>query len=313
MDYQKIAVIYIKQTEDNSFIQSLQQSDFGSVAVIAAGDPLREAFRQALSQNYEYVLTLNEKDHFQLADVIKIADALLKDDSALYVGTRQCTKGKNSLAGAVFGFLAGISAADVETSLFGMSAALCAMMVNMKSTDKAYAMNILLEARANSITVTEVPTSACYDEPPKLSILARSFKLYQVFIKFSIAAMIAYVVDIGTFYLFEQVFHAFASEQKILFSTVLSRILCSIATYLLNKGAVFKSEAKTGGAVVRFIIMSVVQLIASWLLVWGIGSLLGGSDVTNTLLKIIIDLVIFMVSFPIQRDWVFKKTDKLLK
>ena len=89
--------------------------------------------------------------------------------------------------------------------------------------------------------------------------------------------------------------------------------MCSIATYLLNKGAVFNSQARSRGTVVRFIILATGQLIVSWLLVWGIGSLLGGGDEVNTLLKVVVDLVIFIASFTIQRDWVFKESKGLLK
>ena len=94
---------------------------------------------------------------------------------------------------------------------------------------------------------------------------------------------------------------------------MLSRILCSIATYILNRSAVFQSQAKSAGTAVRFVILAAIQLVASWLLVWGIGSLLGGGDEVNTILKVVVDLVIFMASFTIQRDWVFKESKGLLK
>jgi hypothetical protein len=59
--------------------------------------------------------------------------------------------------------------------------------------------------------------------------------------------------------------------------------------------------------------VSVGQLLLSWLLVWSIGSLFGGSDLVNTGVKVIADLLIFIASFPIQRDWVFKKTEGILR
>ena len=75
----------------------------------------------------------------------------------------------------------------------------------------------------------------------------------------------------------------------------------------------FQSQAKSAGTAVRFVILAAIQLVASWLLVWGIGSLLGGGDEVNTILKVVVDLVIFMASFTIQRDWVFKESKGLLK
>ena len=274
---------------------------------------MRGAFESALSEEgCAGVVTVSDADGFTAGDVAAVADALIADSTRLYVGTRE-TPEKKSLPATLFGFLSGIDAADIETSLLGMSTETARLLLGMKGGDRAFLMNILLEARSRSIDISEVRTSAPRPAQPGWSLLTQSFKLYFVFIKFSISAMIAYLVDIGTFYVFEQVFASLRDEYKILVCTVLSRILCSIATYFLNKGAVFKSQAKQTGAVVRFVILAAAQLIASWLLVWSIGSLLGGGDVTNMLLKIVVDLVIFIASFTIQRDWVFKKTDGLLK
>ena len=165
-----------------------------------------------------------------------------------------------------------------------------------------------LEARSLGIETVEVTEADVIMAPPTPALLKRSFKLYQVFLKFSVAAMIAYVVDIGTFGLFQIVFGSLPDEFKILWSTILSRVLCSLATYILNRGAVFKSQTpQTGRSMVRFVILSVVQLAASWLLVWWIGELLGGSDLVNMILKIVVDLVIFLASFTIMRDWVFQE------
>ncbi|HBU11238.1 MAG TPA: hypothetical protein DEB31_00415 [Clostridiales bacterium] len=310
MEYSEILVICTEQNGGAGLAGALSAAGFPHVEILSPDDSLRGAFLRAGASGCRYVVTVNENDGFSPDDVQKVADALMADDGALYVGARGSAGQKNNLPVTLFGFLAGISAADIGSSLLGMSAALCTLMADMKSTEKAFLMNVLLQARNHSIPVVEVQTGVTLLKQPGMGLLTRSFKLYVVFIKFSIAAMIAYIVDIGTFYLFEQAFHASPSEQKILYATVLSRILCSIATYLLNKGAVFKSEARGAGVVVRFIIMSAVQLLASWLLVWGIGTLFGGSDLTNTLLKVVIDLVIFLVSFPVQRDWVFKKTSR---
>ncbi len=311
MDYSRFAFVYTQNDENDPLPGMMRDAGFGYMHAISPADPLREAFVCALAEDCDYVIAADAADGFQAEDILRVADALLEDDSALYMGTRTLS-GKAGLWENLFGFLSGISAAASSTSLVGMSAATCSVMVNMKSSDKAYRYNIPLEARAQSIPVKETQTGAPPAPQPGFSLLTRSFKLYYVFIKFSISATIAYIVDIGAFYLFEQVFASLTDEYKILWATVFSRILCSIATYFLNKGAVFHSHARTTGVVVRFIIMSAGQLLASWLLVWGIGSLLGASDVTNMLLKVIVDLVIFLVSFPLQRDWVFKEKGKLL-
>jgi putative flippase GtrA len=310
MDYSDTAIICLCRG-NGSYEEALRQVGFPHIIRMREGDPVREGFNRALAEGCQYLVTVDEKDGFSAEDVRGIADALHAGPEALYAGVRKNEGGEN-LPARLFGFLSGLHAGDANTSLLGMSAAVCGVMLRMRSGDAKFFLNIPLEARANDITVTGVETGAANGAQPGWEILARSLKLYFVFVKFSIAAFLAYLVDIGTFYLFEQAFGPLASEYKILYATVLSRVLCSAATYILNRGAVFKSHNKTAGAVVRFVVLSVGQLLVSWLLVLGVGRLLGGGDVVNMMVKVVVDLVIFIASFSIQRDWVFKKTDGLL-
>lgn len=312
MDYDNTLVICMDARSGDGFTNSLRAGGFQKLLIKQADENMRETFNRALAEGPATIITVREDDGFTADDIKKIADALAGDNSVLYVGARQNSAPKN-LPANIFGFLSGISANDVQSSLLGMSAELCRMLVRMKSSDVNFFFNIPLEARANDVIVKEIPTGCQTDFQPGFRILSRSFKLYFVFIKFSISAFIAYLVDIGSFYLFELAFVAMANEYKILTATVLSRVLCSIATYFLNKGAVFKSHAKGSGVVIRFIILSAGQLILSWLLVWGVGSLLGGGALTNMAVKVVADLIIFIASFSIQRDWVFKKTAGVLK
>lgn len=310
IEFKDTAVICLDHSENSSFLTSLRDAGFGTVVALHKNESVRDAMSRTLAEGNAYILTVNTQDGFTLADLKVVAQALHKDDSAIYLGARNIA-GKQKLPSKLFGFLSGLKTNDIESSLLGMSEELCRKMLRMKSKDASFLHNILLEARAQEIDIKEIPTDACCSQQPGFEVLGRSAKLYYVFIKFSIAALLAYLVDIGTFYWFVQLFHSLPNEYKILLATVLSRVLCSITTYILNKGAVFQSQSKTTGEVVRFIILAVGQLLASWLLVLGIGTLLGGGDISDTMVKVVVDLVIFIASFSIQRDWVFKKSNHL--
>lgn len=309
MNYENCNVLLFGQNENLE--QELKQA-----GMIVTGFPDRglcESLKNAYANSgANFFLTLRADDGFTSADVLKVADALIADPAKVYLGERVLPE-KKSLPQNIYGFLSGIKARDITTSLYGMSRESLGLISCIKGKDKAFFQNLPLMARSKNIAVEGVCVKSPAGTAPGWGILLSSTKLYQVFIKFSIAAFIAYLVDIGTFYIFQKLFSGMDDEFKILTATVLSRILCSIATYLLNRGAVFNSNAKSTGAVVRFVILAVGQLVASWLLVWGIGSLLGGGDAVNTMLKVIVDLVIFLASFTIQRDWVFKESKGLLK
>lgn len=310
-DYSKVAVACLNGCSPNC-IQDLKSAGFSTISTRDSGEDIRSFLKRVLSSSPDFIITLDEAEGYSPVDVAALADAICANGGAFYAGVRKSAD-KPGLPSKLFGFLSGIDAADVQTSLFGMSSKTCLALADMKSSEEHFMTNLPLEARAKDIPVKQVETSASPAPQPGFELLARSLKLYYVFIKFSISALIAYLVDIGTFYLFVRLFYRLTDEYKILLATLLSRILCSVATYLLNKGMVFGSKAPTGGTIVRFLILAAAQLIASWLLVWIIGSLLGGSAEVNMIVKVVVDLIIFMASFTIQRDWVFKKTDGLLK
>lgn len=268
-------------------------------------------FKEALRTDAQYFLWLRSPEEVNRDALMNICKGLSEQKEEIFLGIPE--KITVSMPEKVFGFLSGIDAKYLRANLIGMDREFIQAFLKEKGKEKAFFTNLILEARANGIEFNCVAQGDGETKDKEgWKLLSQTSKLYLVFIKFSISAAIAYIVDIGSFYLFQVLFAALADEFKILIATILSRILCSVATYLLNKGAVFKSQAKATGAVVRFVILATAQLVASWLLVWGLGTLFGGGDLVHTVLKVVVDLVIFMASFTIQRDWVFKKTDGLL-
>lgn len=301
------AVLLLNTTSSPDLAAALQKAGFGRVQCQGAST-VRVALQTLLAErNVDAIVTVNPKEEFTIADIERTADVLYKFPTELCAALPDEPQ-KQNMPERLYSFLSGISPAAAQTSLFAMSAKTAKILTKMKSSEDTFLSNIPLEARIYGIELHEVKTDVDAPEPD-FHLLTRSFKLYYVFIKFSIAAMIAYVVDIGTFWIFEVMFGFLDDEYKILVATVLSRILCSITTYILNRSAVFRSESRQQSSIPRFVILSVAQLLASWLLVWGLGVLFNANDVGNMLLKVVVDLVIFIASFTIMRDWVFKKTE----
>lgn len=306
MTLQDVIVLAVGQSPPQTHNADIRKAGFRDILMQQAGESVRDAFRRALALQPGGIVTVDWSEGWSVGDVARLGAMLIVDEKKLYVGEPK-ESSKPSWVENLYSFLSGVRAGSALTSLFAMSAATASVMADMKSGEDTFLMNIPLEARADAIEIEEVQETDVTVPAPAFSLLTKSFKLYYVFIKFSIAAMIAYLVDIGTFGIFEIVFGSLTDEFKILWSTILSRILCSVATYFLNRGAVFRSTARQGGSVVRFLILSAAQLILSWLLVWWLGSLLGGSDFVNMILKVVVDFVIFMASFTIMRDWVFQE------
>ena len=92
---------------------------------------------------------------------------------------------------------------------------------------------------------------------------------------------------------------------NVLISTAAARICSSLCNYLLNSKKVFRSKNKS--SLVRYYILCVLQFAASAGLVSLASFLLHAGSVGKTAVKAIVDILLFLISYQIQREWVFKK------
>ena len=86
-------------------------------------------------------------------------------------------------------------------------------------------------------------------------------------------------------------------------ATVLARILSCACNYFFNYKLVFKSQQNVRSSLVKFFILSAVQMLASaGLLTAG---LLIFPDFSEVILKAIVDTALFFFSYVIQKRYVF--------
>lgn len=80
-----------------------------------------------------------------------------------------------------------------------------------------------------------------------------------------------------------------------------------MCNYTMNKKAVFKSNASVGRSLVRYYTLCVFQTAASYGLVYLLSYLCRAGSFLEVVLKLIVDVVLFVISFQIQHRWVFKE------
>ena len=90
---------------------------------------------------------------------------------------------------------------------------------------------------------------------------------------------------------------------NIMLATVLARILSAVYNFVINYKVVFKSRKNAGGAVVKYACLAVLIMIASGFLV---EQLYGLTSLPEVLIKIPVDVLLFLVSFWVQREFVYK-------
>ena len=126
------------------------------------------------------------------------------------------------------------------------------------------------------------------------------------FVKFSASSGICFLLDYGLFTLLNAVLlRGMADGVRELIATYGARIVSAVVNFLLNRNIVFQSGAHPGRSAVRYALLAVVQAAVSAALVYLIRRLTGSSQLMETVIKIPVDVGLFLASYQIQKHWVF--------
>lgn len=125
-----------------------------------------------------------------------------------------------------------------------------------------------------------------------------------MFIKFLISSVSSSVVDLA---LFSLICYWFRSNQLetgyyIVIATILARICSATYNFLINYKVVFGSQANIRKALVRYIVLAVIQMSLSAILVNLVYPLIGGYEV---LVKIPVDVFLFLVNYVVQKKVIY--------
>lgn len=141
----------------------------------------------------------------------------------------------------------------------------------------------------------------------KNSKLVAFIKEKQVFIKYIFVAGSSFLLDLGLFTLFSNLLATILQNVSILVSTVIARVISSFFNYVLNRNVVFSSDDKKvmdKTTLIKYYALVIVQMLVSAALVTVIFNLSGWN---KTLIKMPVDVVIFIVNYIIQKKVIFNK------
>ena len=128
-------------------------------------------------------------------------------------------------------------------------------------------------------------------------------------ILYAVSSLASAGLDIGAFYILRLLMGNVAGAAVC---NVMARVISSFFNFNMNNRIVFENKGSYGKALLRYYCLAVPQAAASTLLlalfVWLLHVDGAGRD---TLLKTLIDGTLFVVSFFIQKFWVFRNKDPI--
>lgn len=125
-------------------------------------------------------------------------------------------------------------------------------------------------------------------------------KKYIVFLKYISVSIISFLIDILFFNLFIFII------KSVFYATILARIISSFINFLLNKNAVFQNKDKNKLAIIKYYMLVVFQMFVSAFVVDKLYSIL---KINATLIKIPVELLLFICNYFIQKILIFKNRD----
>ena len=125
--------------------------------------------------------------------------------------------------------------------------------------------------------------------------------------KYTLCSVASWVIDNGLFFVLKLLLSGWAGGFADLLCTVLARAASSFFNFNANNRLVFDHRGGYGRALLRYYCLAVPIMLCSAASVTLIDWLLGISAPTlSTLVKIVVDALLFLASYTIQKKWVFK-------
>ncbi|MGD6831750.1 glycosyltransferase [Sutcliffiella halmapala] len=259
------------------------------------------------------IVTVDADGQHAVEDIVKTAEKLYEKENSLVLGVRDFSsqdipfrsKFGNLVTKSVVNFACGIKISDTQTGLRGIPRSFAGTLLNVSGDRYEYEMNMLLECKSHNIPMEEVKIRTIYideNDSSHFNPIVDSIKIYSVFFKFIFSSLGSFVVDILLFTVLTMLLKNVLPIAFIIVSTILARVLSSLFNYTVNKNVVFKSGSKN--TIQKYFTLSVVQMLTSAALVQLVYFSIGEGEVW---IKIVVDSILFLISFVIQREWVFNK------
>lgn len=206
---------------------------------------------------------------------------------------------------------------DTQTGLRAIPVRLFDAMLKTDGERYEYEMRLFGMLRAHGESLEQVPIETIYIENNRASHfrpIRDSLRVYHglfggVFLKFCMSSIIGFVSDnlIFTFILFAVQSQGWMRRYDILVALVVARVFSASVNYFCNRQFVFKSSSGVFASFMRY--WAVVLLVGA--LSYGgttlVAALFDATGLAITLLKILVETIIFMVSYQCQKKWVFAR------
>lgn len=293
------------QAEQKGCIVIRHAVNLGKGRALKSG--LNEIVIRGLSE--QGVITADADGQHRIQDILRVSDALKENPDSLVLGVRHFTgtvpwrsRLGNGLTRMAFALIHGHVIYDTQTGLRGLPVGMLPFLLSLAGERYEYEMNMLLAAKTWHRALKQVPIETIYLEGNRSShyrALQDSARIFGLLIRFTASSLLSAALD---FLVFALLLHFW--PQQLLSGVIIARVFSSFFNYMTNRHLVFHKQKASPINILRYYLLVVVIMLASY---GGIRLLSAGWQLPVLLSKVLVDGLLYGVSFIVQRDWVHTK------
>jgi glycosyltransferase involved in cell wall biosynthesis len=240
-------------------------------------------------------------------DILKVSETFLKNGDKLVVGVRKFAKGTplrsligNTITRHVFRFLVGKKLADTQSGLRCIPMAIIPDLIRLDGERYEYEMNMLISTRTTHTDIMEEAITTVYldnNSSSNFNPVIDSMKIYFLLIRFASSSLLASLLDFVVFTV------SYNLSLNIPLSIFIGRYTVGpMVNFGVNKSFVFHHKGNISRPLIKYYLSATMMGIVASLL---IGVISNRFSISVILSKILVETCLFIVSFTIQRDYIF--------
>ena len=283
------------------------------------GRALKDAMIRYLERScFDGIITADSDGQHTHEDVARVAAALSEDRDTLVLGSRDFdaenvppkSKFGNKCTVIALKLFIGGNVRDTQTGLRGIPDSMVRQFSTLPGDRFEYETQMLIDAIHSGYRITEVPIETVYindNSETHFHPVIDSFKIYRVilgtFFRYLLSSLSSFLVDYGIFcgMIFALGKTTLTQTKAVWTATIVARICSSLFNYTVNKKVVFKSR-RGPATLAMYYLLCVIQMSLSA----GLVSLIGAGGFPVQIAKIIVDTLLFIISFRVQKMLIFK-------
>jgi len=272
------------------------------------GAALKTAFGYLIEHGcHGRAITADADGQHRPEDILRIEQEMLKTPDTLILGMRDFAKmpprsrSGNTVTRFAFRLGTGLTINDTQTGLRGLPETIWEKLLNVDGDRYEYEMNVLLHIRHWKLPFREVEIDTVYLEGNRSSHfkpLRDGLRVFSRILKFCGSSLISTVVD----YAFYALFSLFLQPQ---WSYVCARVISATLNYQLSRRVVFQGAPSIKSAL-QYALLAICVMIVGSLAVDGLAAL----GINHFLVKIGVDVLLFVMNYFIQKKIIFRKKEK---